>query len=498
MKITTIIARLADVILATSALVCVLALSYFLYFYSWTASRQFTGQSGPYLYYGAPALAAILLFAALQLRRRHRINIALCLCSAGFSIYGVEFLATLWFNLPSAWLRETTAASVKAATAQGISFDPRSKSEVIADLRARGLEAVPSMFPAGLLKKQGDGTLTSSISYGGVELLPFGSVSHRPTVVCNENGQYLVYTADEHGFNNPDFLWKAQKSDVVALGDSFTQGWCVGPENNFIDQVRKKHPAILNLGIEGNGPLMELATLREYGRLFKPKVVLWFFYEGNDLADLDNERRSPLLSRYVKTGFSQGLMSRQAEIDSVLTEYIERFKGRNPLLVALEEAWELATHPRRLPKGISGIIKLSELRGRLGLVQGQLAAVPSESRIATDAQTPSIEPLMDLFFAILSNARASVNEWGGELFFVYLPERERYITAGIPNPHRARVLNVVALTGLRLIDMHEVFKAQPDPLDLFPFRIGGHYNDLGHSLVAEKVHRLILRSEAGP
>lgn len=497
MKLTTIVARLADVVVATSGVVCLLVLSYFLYFYSWTGLRQFRSPSGPYIYYGVPALVTILLFAALKLSRRQRINVALCLCSVSFSIYAVEFLITLWFNLPSAWLRDTTAASIKAAKAQGISFDARTKSEVVNDLRARGLEAVPSMFPGGLIKQQGDGTVISLISNDGVEFLPLGSISHKPTVVCNENGQYLVYSTDEHGFNNPDVLWKDQKAEVVALGDSYTQGWCVGLEENFIDEIRKKHPAILNLGIEGNGPLMELATLREYGQLFKPKVVLWFFYEGNDLADLDNERRSPLLNQYLKTGFSQRLMSRQAEIDSVLTDYIERFKGRNTLLVALEEAWELATHPRRLPKGISGVIILAELRGRLGLVQGQLTTVPSEGRVATDNDNQTIKPLMELLHAILSNAKKSVNEWGGELFFVYLPERERYITAGNPNPHRDRVLKVVAMTGLRLIDMHEVFKAQQDPLALFPFRIGGHYNDHGHSLVAEKVLRSIFgkRSE---
>ena len=504
MKLTTIIARLADVILVTGALVCLLALSYFLYFYSWTGSRQFTSPSGPYLYYGAPALAAILLFAALKLSRGQRINIALCLCSAGFSVYSVEFLTTLWFNLPIVQQRATINASIKAATAKGISFDARTKLEVIDDLRAHGREAVPSMYPGALLTQQSDGTVISSISNDGVELLPLGSISHRPTVVCNENGQYLVYSTDEHGFNNPDFLWKDQKADAVALGDSYTQGWCVGPGNSFIDQMRKKHPAILNLGIENNGPLIELATLREYGQFFKPKVVLWFYYEGNDLANLDYERRCPLLRQYLKTGFSQGLMSRQAEMDSLLSHYIEWFKDRNHLLVGIQEAWSLVTHLSQLPGGISGIVKLTKLRQALGLVGGRAAALPSETRIVTDAQTESIEPLMDLFYGILSNARTLVNEWGGELYFVYLPERERYTTEGTPNPHRDRVLKVVAAAGLRLIDMHEVFKAQQVPLALFPNHlpahavIGNHYNDRGHSLVAEKVFRSVFakRSES--
>jgi hypothetical protein len=489
MKFARAAERLANGILMTGGALCLAVLAYFLYFYSWTGSRQFSRAWGPYFYYGAPIVAAVLLFGALALNRGRKIKLAFLISSTIASVYLGELLTTLWFARPTVQLGEIRAALVRAAEAQGVRFDGRTKIEVVNDLRQKATDAVPSMYARGLLTESGDGTVRSYIVNDGVELLPLGSISDHATVVCNENGEYLIYSSDEHGFNNPGALWQDQNVDMVAVGDSFTQGWCVAEESSFINRVRSKHPGILNLGIENNGPLMELAALREYAEFAKPKVVLWFFYEGNDFVDLNVERRSPLLTRYLTSGFSQKLMDRQAEIDRELRDYIDQFAGRNPLLVCLEEEWEILTHPDRWGNGVSGLIKLSTLRQHLGLIGGQQAEVSAEqpSLGGDGSHAPGIEPLLEVFAATLSTAKREVNEWGGEIYFIYLPERERYIKGGHPFLYRSQVLEVVAASGLRLVDMHEVFKRQNDPMALFPFGIAGHYNDLGHSLVSQEV-----------
>ena len=42
----------------------------------------------------------------------------------------------------------------------------------------------------------------------------------------------------------------------------------------------------------GNGPLINYATLREYGEFLKPKKIFFFFFEGNDYEDLERELSS--------------------------------------------------------------------------------------------------------------------------------------------------------------------------------------------------------------
>jgi hypothetical protein len=73
---------------------------------------------------------------------------------------------------------------------------------------------------------------------------------------------------------------------------------------------------------------------------------------------------------------------------------------------------------------------------------------------------------------------------------VYLPERERYVeprTARLDEWKRERVLSVARSRGVEIIDVHPAFQSTDDPLELFPFRRRGHYNEKGHRLVAETV-----------
>ena len=52
----------------------------------------------------------------------------------------------------------------------------------------------------------------------------------------------------------------------------------------------------INLGNGNNGPLLEFATLKEYGEPLRSKVVLWL-YCYNDLKDLNSEMIRSILYR---------------------------------------------------------------------------------------------------------------------------------------------------------------------------------------------------------
>jgi PAS domain S-box-containing protein len=480
--------KVADIVLIAGGVFCLLVLFYIAYYYDWTGQRSFTSRVAEFAYFSLPGLLAIALLGSLGLRAPHRINVALCLFSAAASIYSVEAMMTLWFKLPSVISEQYRRIGVDAAQALGIQVDTRSIREVVHDFRSRGIDAGPSLFPQGLLKEQNDGTVKSLISINGVEFLPLASIANKLTVVCNENGQYLTYRSDEHGFNNPPHIWDTP-IDIVAVGDSFTQGWCVDPESNFVSLIRQRHPGTLNLGIEGNGPLIMLATIKEYAESVKPKVVLWFHFEGNDLQELRQERQSPLLSRYLVTKeFSQNLVTRQAEIDRALADYLETIKS-NPLLVKLQEISAVISRIDKLPSAMEDIIKLSQVRTRLRLVYGTKGETAQ-----SEPARPRIEdrPQIDLLYEVLVQAKKLVSERGGTLYFIYLPSwnhygrGERRVNVG-----RFAVLQAANKAGLPIVDIHRTFMAQKDPLALFPFGLAHHYNEEGHRLVAQEVLRAI-------
>ena len=472
------LARFANIVLVSGGVLCVLILLYSLYYYGLTGTRSFTGPTGMVLYCGVPALLAGALFAALRLETFKRINIALLLVSIGLSIHAANLvLALADVRLASAnrtlWFRPGDLEDLVAvAREHDVAFDTRSKLQVINDLKAEGIHAVPSIVPLILLTKRPDATRKSAITLDGVETLPHGGISNRVTVHCNEAGKYVIYESDEHGFHNPKGIWGTNSLDIVALGDSFTQGSCVPSDKNFVSVIREHYPKTLNLGMSGQGPLNTLATLKDYVQALKPNVVLWFFFEGNDVADLFYERQSPLLMRYLDGGFSQRLGERQTEIDQALATYIEGEAARSES-DSPRKASETLDRARRL---LERLVKLSPLRQRLGLVYGD----SPESGLA-DAS------VMDLFDRAVRETKATVDRWGGRLYFVYLPERDSCFDSSRTLADRTQVLSIVEAAGIPVIDLYPVFRSQRDPLALFPFRRLGHYNEKGHRLVGEEV-----------
>ena len=436
--------------MAGGGVVCLLAFFYFVYWYVWTHQREFTGAAGIIIGIVIPGVLASALFASLRFRPAYRVSLAIFCISSLFSIYSLELLLLI----------------SQKFSAQ---FDPRTRLQVVSDLRKRGIDAVPAVFPSALWDYQRDGKVKSATSINGSEVLPLGGIANKLTVMCNESGEWISYRSDEHGFNNPEGIWQSRDISVAAVGDSFAFGACVPSDKNFVALIRRSYPATLNLGINGAGPLVELAAVKEFLPLFKPKVTLWFYLELNDQSDLNQEKRSALLMRYLKDNFNQGLLARQSEIEQVLTKHVDTKR----------KLAEAKTVHEYLNYGLN-IIKLSTVRTKLGLVYGT-------SKL--EASLGSDELQIRLFREILQNARAFINTWKGTLYFVYLPAWQRYVSPQSGSDNRDAILALVRGLNIPIIDMHQAFQAHGDPLRLFPFRQLGHYNEEGHRLVAETVLR---------
>lgn len=443
-------ARLADIVLAGGGVVCLLAFFYFVYWYVWTHEREFTGAAGIIIGIVLPGVLASALFASLRFRAASRVTLAIFCISSLFSIYSLELLLV-------------------ASQKFGAHFDTRTKLEVVTDLRNRGIDAVPAVFPSALWDYQRDGNVKSAISINSSEALPLGGIAKKLTVMCNESGEWITFRSDEHGFNNPEGIWQSQDISIAAVGDSFALGACVPSDKNFVALIRKSYPATLNLGINGSGPLVELAAVKEYLPFFRPKVTLWFYLELNDQSDLNHEKRSELLMRYLKDNFSQGLITRQTEIDQALIKYVDTKR----------KLAETKTVHEYLNYGLD-IIKLSTVRTKLGLVYGT-------SKVEASFGSDKLQ--IRLFREILQNARAFINARNSMLYFVYLPAWQRYISPQSAGDNRDAILALVRGLNIPIIDIHQAFQAHGDPLRLFPFRQLGHYNEEGHRLVAETVLR---------
>jgi hypothetical protein len=194
-------------------------------------------------------------------------------------------------------------------------------------------------------------------------------------------------------------------------------------------------------------------------------------FEGNDFADLINEAQSPLLMRYLERDFSQGLRYHQSEIDAALELH---------WVGALEEA--RTRWPEEAAPGIPGVIRFQGWRSSLRQLRR------SDNR--QQEQKRSIGLLAD----VIAEAKMTADSWGGRIYLVYLPERQRFANsraASQSENKRRVVMEVASSLGVEFIDIPAAFRSSGDPLELFPFRRRGHYNDAGHRVVGETVLRKI-------
>ena len=386
------------------------------------------------------AVFAVLFgFGLKKLSNNLKVNLSLLFFTVGITVYGFE--TYLEFH-------------------KSVSYDSRTKMEVLDDLRDSGVEAYPNALPSGYMFSNGLTTKKGRI-------YPLGTISNSTTILLNELGYYPVIETDEHGFNNPKGLYKENKVDIILTGDSFTEGYSVHSNETISAVLRQLDFNAISIGKGGNGSLIELAALKEYAEPLKPKIVLWLYYK-NDLIDLKFEMQSSLLRKYLnEDDYSQNLINRQKEIDSVLKNYIqikwERQKNKDNKIVKKKIEW------------IINLLKLTELRRMINLR-------PIPAATLTAAPVPK-----SIFRDILQKSNQMISRMDGKMYFVYLPSFVRYST-GKEDQYRDFIMQTATELNIPIIDIHEeVFDSHPDPLSLFPFRMWGHYNAEGYKLVAELI-----------
>jgi hypothetical protein len=398
----------------------------------------------------------------VTVRTRAR-NLALAGVSTALALLAAEAMLRAEQRGAARCDRLAERAKCRAARAAGIDFDARTRLEVLDDLAREGRSAWPGVKPAGVI------AWGWPMRAAGRAVVPLGGLARALTVYCNESGEWISFESDEHGFRNPPGL-HAAPLDVAILGDSFAQGYCVGDRDEVAARVRERRPRALNLGVDGNGPLLELATLREFAAPLEPRAVVWLFHPETDPEDLAWEASLPALRAYLEPGHRLDLRASQVEIDAQLRAHLERERrGRD-------------RPPGEGAQPLRALWRLDALRARAARLAATREPDPLEVARAGAAARELDEALLRRVLAV---ARDEVRGWGGELVFVRLAAFEDAQPGA--QPPRARVIELASELGLAAIDLAPRFAAQRDPARLFPFGLPGHYTAQGYALVAEEI-----------
>lgn len=394
------------------------------------------------VFYGLPTAALAFFVVAARARPEARANLVLLVLSVGAAMFLAEVGLTL---SPPPEQFDGVAAAVGSP-------DSRSKFEAVRELREAGEEAYPAVSPWAV---------RPWVDEGG--LLPVTTAPAGATIVtCDEGAGWLEYVTDRYGFRSAASSPPGTETTIALVGDSFTFGQCVEDSQTMPGRLAATFSGVRNLGVSGSGPLHQLAVLREYGPIFRPEVVLWVFYEGNDWGDLFEERQWPALTAYLTETYRQGVPDRQADVDAWLGRELTR---------AYEEQSSVekgTVAPGAASWSLRSVLTFARLRGVLNFGVG----------------FPSDDPLGGLPDVVDAGIR-TVHRWGGDVVLVYLPEYRRFRPLGDQLVSgREAFLTLEDSLGVEVIDIASVFADTVDDPTTLWAHPRGHLNAEGYRLAA--------------
>lgn len=131
-------------------------------------------------------------------------------------------------------------------------------------------------------------------------------------------------TVDGKGFRNKTDLTSC---DIVTLGDSFAEGSHASDEHPWpVLLGQKSGLTVYNLGMSGAGPFTYVETLKRFGLVLKPEIVICMLYEGNDFRD-GNFARGKIVQAKGGRNFSLKVFLRSSPVRSALKNLFIKLLG---------------------------------------------------------------------------------------------------------------------------------------------------------------------------
>ena len=391
-----------------------------------------------FIYYGVSIILIIFSLIFFYINSIIKTYIIIIFISTLITLYSYE----AYLNLPN---NSQMIKKIKLYKDLGKDFDTRTIKQVYNDLKKTNIKASVKVSPSLYLVLK------------DIDIFPFSGVSHSKTVYQNENGYYMIYKSDRYGFNNPDEEWNSEEIEYLLLGASFTHGAAVNRPDDIASQLRiLSSKKVLSIGYSANGPLINYAALREYAPK-NVKKIIWLFNDI-DIRRVGHELESKILIEYLKNqNFTQNLKSRQGEIDKLSREMISTSSKINQKFKFFR------------------FLKIYEIR-RLMLNKNEIN------------KSYSLKKPIE-FIKILKLLKRYAKNNNAEFYLTYMPFQKFFDKNYDPSIYEG-VKKIAKNLDIHFIDINNVFDEENDPLDLFPFKMYGHYNPEGYHKVSKKIFYL--------
>ncbi len=278
------------------------------------------------------------------------------------------------------------------------------------------------------------------------------------TLLCSTPEGVRIYTADRYGFNNPDSVYD-RRADVVFVGDSFLEGFCLPEGEDLAAAMREQGTHAITLGIRGNGPLIELATIGRFGPTLRPQHVVMAFYEGNDWRNFGFELQTPWLREVWDPDADFGASQpADPELNQVFSELIQDITQEQVTTVDLLRKTSVARN----------FFALHRVGHALGVVY------------------PKVPKTIPEFETVLIRAKRIVEGWGGEFSLLFIPDAGRFgslLPTGFAYDQlRHQVVDAAKAADVDIVDLVPIFWTDANPRRFYA--TNGHFSEEGADFVA--------------
>lgn len=353
------------------------------------------------------------------------------------------------------------------AKANGYIYDARPFTKIKEDELINNQEEI--FFVTGVNKAYFEKNDFFHLAYGSFKKIYLGT-----------EGMPGFFFSDRFGFRNNDKVWDNEPGVVeyATIGDGYSIGCCInqGTIADHIENISKK--STVNLGVSGSGPLKKLAILREYGKILKPKYVIWTFNDSNVHYTMD-EISNPYLKKYLDRDFDYDLVNKQEKINKA---FIEANNKR------------INDHNKSY---LNRFIKLYGLRLFISNISsGKINLATSYYRYSnTKIRYSASQEKLTEYKKILTEVKSLVNSWGSELYFVYLPVYNEVLEINSLDNNfvlRKQIKDLVSSINIKFIDVYEEeIKFLNDKKIIFPLGLNFHYNSTGYEISAKEILKKI-------
>lgn len=300
---------------------------------------------------------------------------------------------------------------------------------------------------------------------------PISSFKNKKILGSNENGYFPIILNDEIGFNNYNHIYKNKKIDILILGDSYAQGSTHNYNNSIQGILNNNKKLTISFGMGGNGPIISLGSLLEFGEKVNPDKLVYIFSETNDLVyDLFLEKKNRILAKYLNQNFSQNLLKNSEKIEKLILE-------KHNSIIAKNE--------KKKSKNFQNLV-LRNIRINLNIINigkdNNFTTKPNFKNIEEAILDSSIQSNFYIFEKIIQSMK---NYYPNEkLEIIYIPTKKNMIKKKISYIHK----EVETICQKNNIKFKTLFDTEiiKNPKIYYPENFQ-HFNKLGNEVIAELI-----------